>query len=298
MPINFGIVGLGMIARFHAKAIAATSGAELTAVFSRDKKKARDFSKEFGAAPYTDLDKFLDHANLDAISICTPSGNHLEPCIAAAKAGKHVVCEKPLEINTTRIDKMISACRSSNVLLSGIFPRRFTLKKERKKNQVYLMGPIDSVRAETRRRGHTSIEVEDTAVALCEFQSGAIGVIQGSTASWSKTGHPAEIHITGSRGSVFMADDCFRVWEFVDESEEDQVIRNKFMLQKGLIAAGGADPSAIDYSWHARNYEDIVYALTNEVNPKITGEEARRAVAVVGAIYESAASEGKRVEVL
>ena len=125
MPINFGIVGLGMIARFHAKAIAATSGAELTAVFSRDKKKARDFSKEFGAAPYTDLDKFLDHANLDAISICTPSGNHLEPCIAAAKAGKHVVCEKPLEINTTRIDKMISACRSSNVLLSGIFPRRF-----------------------------------------------------------------------------------------------------------------------------------------------------------------------------
>ena len=125
MPINFGIVGLGMIARFHAKAIAATSGAGLAAVFSRDKKKARDFSKEFGAAPYTDLDKFLDHANLDAISICTPSGNHLEPCIAAAKAGKHVVCEKPLEINTTRIDKMISACRSSNVLLSGIFPRRF-----------------------------------------------------------------------------------------------------------------------------------------------------------------------------
>ena len=351
MPINFGIVGLGMIARFHAKAIAATSGAELTAVFSRDKKKARDFSEEFGAAPYTDLDKFLDHANLDAISICTPSGNHLEPCIAAAKAKKHVVCEKPLEINTTRIDKMISACRSSNVLLSGIFPRRFNSSTRLLKDAIdanrfgeinmadayikwwrsqayyesgdwrgtwrldgggalmnqsihtidlllYLMGPIDNVRAETRRCGHTSIEVEDTAVALCEFQSGAIGVIQGSTASWSKTGHPAEIHITGSRGSVFMADDCFRVWEFVDESEEDQVIRNKFMLQKGLIAAGGADPSAIDYSWHARNYEDIVYALTNEVNPKITGEEARRAVAVVEAIYESAASGGKRVEVL
>ena len=246
---------------------------------------------------------------------------------------------------------MISACRSSNVLLSGIFPRRFNSSTRLLKGAVdanrfgeinmadayikwwrsqeyyesgdwrgtwrldgggalmnqsihtidlllYLMGPIDNVRAETRRRGHTSIEVEDTAVALCEFQSGAIGVIQGSTASWSKTGHPAEIHITGSRGSVFMADDCFRVWEFVDESDEDQVIRNKFMLQNGLIAAGGADPSAIDYSWHARNYEDIVYALTNEVNPKITGEEARRAVAVVGAIYESAASGGKRVEVL
>ena len=78
MPINFGIVGLGMIARFHAKAIAATSGAELTAVFSRDKKKARDFSEEFGAAPYTDLGNFLAHANLDAISICSPRGHHLD----------------------------------------------------------------------------------------------------------------------------------------------------------------------------------------------------------------------------
>ena len=93
-----------------------------------------------------------------------------------------------------------------------------------------------------------------------------------------------------------MADDCFRVWEFVDESEEDQVIRNKFMLQKGLIVRELT--RSIDYSWHARNYEDIVYALTNEVNPKITGEEARRAVAVVGLFMSRHVRKRKRVEVL
>ena len=97
---------------------------------------------------------------------------------------------------------------------------------------LYLMGPIKNVRAETRLRGHTAIEVEDTAVALCEFEAGALGVIQGSTASWSKTGHSAEIQITGSRGSVFMADDYFKVWEFDDETEADEIIRKDFINQQ------------------------------------------------------------------
>ena len=278
MTVKFGIIGLGMISRFHAQAIAATPGAELIAVLSRDLAKATRFADEFHAVPYTNLDEFLDHVGLDAISICTPSGNHLEPCTAGAKAGKHVVCEKPLEINTSRIDQMISICKKSDVLLSGIFPRRFNpatriLKdaiKDKRFGEVnmadayikwwrsqdyydsgdwrgtwkldgggalmnqsihtidlllYLMGPIKNVRAETRLRGHTAIEVEDTAVALCEFEGGALGVIQGSTASWSKTGHSAEIQITGSRGSVFLADDYFKVWEFDDETEADEIIR-------------------------------------------------------------------------
>ena len=350
MTVKFGIIGLGMISRFHARAIAATPGAELIAVLSRDLAKATRFADEFHAVPYTNLDEFLDHVGLDAISICTPSGHHLEPCTAGAKAGKHVVCEKPLEINTSRIDQMISICKKSDVLLSGIFPRRFNpatriLKdaiKDKRFGEVnmadayikwwrsqdyydsgdwrgtwkldgggalmnqsihtidlllYLMGPIKNVRAETRLRGHTAIEVEDTAVALCEFEGGALGVIQGSTASWSKTGHSAEIQITGSRGSVFMADDYFKVWEFDDETEADEIIRKEFMDQSSRGGAGAADPSAIDFSWHTRNYEDIVAAIVKKGKPKITGEEARRAVALIAAIYESAASGGKRVEV-
>ena len=61
-----------MISRFHAQAIAATSGAELIAVLSRDLAKATRFADEFHAVPYTNLDEFLDHVRLDAISICTP----------------------------------------------------------------------------------------------------------------------------------------------------------------------------------------------------------------------------------
>ena len=61
-----------MISRVHAQAIAAISGAELSAVLSRDLAKATRFADEFHAVPYTNLDEFLDHVRLDAISICTP----------------------------------------------------------------------------------------------------------------------------------------------------------------------------------------------------------------------------------
>ena len=111
MTVKFGIIGLGMTSRFHAQAIASTPGAGLIAVLSRDLAKATRFADEFYAVPYTNLDEFLDHVGLDAISICMPSGYHLEPRTAGAKAGKNVVCEKPLEINTSRIDQMISICK-------------------------------------------------------------------------------------------------------------------------------------------------------------------------------------------
>ena len=94
---------------------------------------------------------------------------------------------------------------------------------------LYLMGPMIMC-ARKLYDVDIPIEVEDTAVALCEFQSGD-GRYSGINSNWSKTGHPAEIHITGSQGSVFM-DDCFQVWEFVDRSEEDQVIETSSCFRR------------------------------------------------------------------
>ena len=94
-----------------------------------------------------------------------------------------------------------------------------------------------------------------------------------------------------------MADNYFKVWEFDDETKADEIIRKEFMDQSSRGGAGTADPSAIDFSWHTRNDEDIVAAIVNKGKPKITGEEAGRAVALISAIYELAALGGKRVEV-
>ena len=162
---------------------------------------------------------------------------------------------------------------------------------------LHVMGDVDSVRAETSLIAHEGIEVEDTAVAMLKFKSGALGVIQGSTACWSREGHPAEVQICGERGSVFMRDDRFAVWEFADETEADRQIRAEFGVSSVAAGAGAADPSAIDFRWHQRNFEDALAALRNGRRPSIDGREARRSVALVRAIYDSAAAGGERITV-
>ena len=349
-PMKLGITGIGMIAEIHAKAITAMDGAELVACHSRRADAVNDFADRHGCTGYTEYDAFLAHEGLDVVTICTPSGAHLEPTVVAAKAGKHVICEKPLEVTTERVDQMIAACEAAGVMLAGIFPRRFNPSTRLLKNAVengrfgrismadvyvkwwrpqsyydsgawrgtwaldgggalmnqsihtidlllHVVGDVKSVRAETRLIAHSDIEVEDTATTMLEFENGALGVIQGSTACWSSEGHPAEVQITGSEGSVFMTDDKFRAWEFQNETEEDADIRATYGTGGSGGGAGAADPSAIDFSWHQRNFEDAVSALREGRSPEIDGREARRSVALIRAIYQSAELGGAKVEV-
>lgn len=125
MAVGFGIVGCGMIAKFHARAIADVRGAKLVACQSRRLEAAEQFGNAFQCRPYSELADMLADPEVDVITICTPSGAHLEPAVAAAKAGKHVVVEKPLEITLKRCDKIIEACEQAGVTLSTIFPSRF-----------------------------------------------------------------------------------------------------------------------------------------------------------------------------
>jgi len=123
--IRIGIVGPGTIGHFHALAIAGSSGAELVAVLGRDQHKTADFAKKYQIAPYSDLEQFFSENHLDAITIATPSGAHLEIAEFAAAKGVHVLCEKPLEVTPQRAQKMIEACNRANVRLGLFFQGRF-----------------------------------------------------------------------------------------------------------------------------------------------------------------------------
>ena len=125
MTIGIGIVGCGMIANFHAKAIADTEGAELVACVDRNPDLASAFGEKQGCHPYSSLEAMLADPAVKAVSICTPSGVHLDPAVAAAEAGKHVIVEKPLEITTERCDKIIEACEKNGVRLTVTFQSRF-----------------------------------------------------------------------------------------------------------------------------------------------------------------------------
>ncbi|MCA9130045.1 MAG: Gfo/Idh/MocA family oxidoreductase [Planctomycetales bacterium] len=136
MTIGFGIVGCGMIANFHARAIADLPDAKLVACFNRTAPKADKLVGEFGGVAYTDLDEMLAHPGLDVVTLCSPSGAHMEPCLAAARAGKHVIVEKPLDVTLQRCDAMIQACDSAGVKLATIFPSRFHRSSQLMKQAV------------------------------------------------------------------------------------------------------------------------------------------------------------------
>jgi len=121
---QFGIIGCGMIASFHARAIKEVKG-KLVACYDRIPQAAERIAKEFGGRSYHDLNAFLADPDLEIVTIGTPSGSHCEPAIAAAEAGKHVIVEKPLEITLERCDAIISACEKAGVTLSTVFPSRF-----------------------------------------------------------------------------------------------------------------------------------------------------------------------------
>lgn len=127
--IGFAIIGCGMIARFHVRALAEVSGARVAALVGRSPDAPRKLADEMSLTDvtiHTDVADALKNKNVNAVIICTPSGDHLEPALAAAAAGKHVVVEKPLEITPQRCDQIIAACDAAGVKLCTIFPSRFS----------------------------------------------------------------------------------------------------------------------------------------------------------------------------
>ena len=122
---NFGIIGAGLIADFHARAIADISNAKLVACCDRIQDRAKKLANKFDATAFGSYEEMLKNEEIDIVTIATPSGFHKEPTIAAAKAGKHVICEKPLDITLERIDAMIEAHQKCGTRLGGIFSYRF-----------------------------------------------------------------------------------------------------------------------------------------------------------------------------
>lgn len=331
-------------------AIEAMLGSRLHAVYNRNPGKAETLAAKHSAKAYDDLEAFLSDPELEVVTICTPSGAHGGPAMAALRAGKHVLVEKPLEVTVAGIDEMIGCAESSGRVLAGILNRRFhpAMDEFRKAVQagrfgkltsascyvkwwrdqayydsadwrgtwaldgggvlmnqaihtidglIHLAGPVARVRgASAGCLAHVGIEVEDAAAAVIEFENGAIGVVEGSTCNWSKSGHPSRIQLCGTDGSVFLADESFEIWDFREETAGDEEIRSR--LLKGAAGGLGAnDPKAIGFQQHQRNFEEVVAAIREGREPATSAREARKAVAVIEAIYESARRGGATVEV-
>lgn len=345
--MKFGIIGAGMIGRFHAKAISDMSNGTLHSVLDQSEERAAALAAEFGIKAYSDIHAFLADPELEIVTVGTPSGAHLDPTLAALNAGKHAIVEKPLEITVERVDQLIAAATANGKTLAAVLNRRFhpgmdAFKKAAEtgrlgtlasasayikwyRDQAYydsagwrgtwaldgggalmnqsihtvdallhLAGPVKSVQANTTCLAHERIEVEDHCVAILEFENGARGVIEASTCCWSKDGHPARVQLSGTTGSIFLADESFEIWDLAEETPEDTHIRATLM--RGQEAGLGAnDPTAINTYQHQRNFEEVVNAIQEGREPITSATEARKPVALIEAIYKSAANNGEKI---
>lgn len=133
---GIGIIGTGSIAIKHAQAIEELNGASLKALYNPNPASAELAKDKFTQPVFSDFKEFLETPGLDIVCICTPSGMHLEPGVEAAKAGKHVLVEKPIEINLDRTDELIQCCQENKVQLAVIFQNRFSPDYQKLKSAV------------------------------------------------------------------------------------------------------------------------------------------------------------------
>src|SRR5260370_660883 len=125
--LRWGLIGCGDIARKRiAPALRDLADCDFVAVSRGRPELAESFAREFGARKwYSAWPELLLDQEIDAVYVATPVYLHAAQTIAAAEAGKHVLCEKPLAMNVSECDRMIAACRANNVKLGVAYYRHF-----------------------------------------------------------------------------------------------------------------------------------------------------------------------------
>src|SRR6202165_2556201 len=127
--IKFGLLGCGRIAKRHSDLLGGhhVDRASLAGVCDPIRARADAVASKFSAPAYYDIDDFLAQKDIDAVAVLTPSGMHPEHVIACARAGKHVVVEKPMALRLQDADDMMRACDEAGVKLFVVKQNRFNL---------------------------------------------------------------------------------------------------------------------------------------------------------------------------
>ncbi|HPD16814.1 MAG TPA: Gfo/Idh/MocA family oxidoreductase [Planctomycetota bacterium] len=344
--VGFAIVGCGVIGPWHAKAIQLAPKCELIALCDIEIGKARALAAEYGNVPcYADHRTMLKREpDIDCVCACVPSGLHWRIAVDAAKAGRHVLSEKPLDITLAHMDRMIEACAKARVKLGCIFQRRTTAMTQVARKIVqqgklgklvladcymkyyrspayyksagwrgtweldgggalmnqgvhgidqllYVAGEVESVTAHAAPLVR-DIPVEDTAVAILRFRSGAFGVLEGTTSVTPGMSTRTELH--GENGTLIFNDSGLVKYALAKEKAgvaQDVPLQIK---EPAPTKSAASDPKALSVMGHMIQVQDMANAILKDREPMVPGPEARKAVELILAIYKSSRT-GKTV---
>ena len=326
--IKFGIVGCGMIAHVHAKAIGDICTAELVGVADNSYDFALKFAQKWGVRAFNDYNELLSDKEIDVVCVCTPSCFHAQNAIDALNSGKHVVLEKPMAITVEDTDKIIETCAKTGNLLTVISQLRFSKDIIKIKKLIeegafgkitlcelnmkyyrdpeyyssspwkgtlkfdgggalmnqgihgidlleFVMGEITSVNGKAKTLYH-DIEVEDTAVAIVEFASGALGTIIASSCAYP--GFDRKITISGSDGYAILRE---------NKIEKMQIKGEVFEGDCSNTSAGANDPTKVNSDFHKLQFENLLSAIKGEAKLLIDCHEGKKAVKIIKSIYNS-----------
>ena len=124
MSVRFGILGAGRIGKVHARAVAATTGAALVAVSDPMEAAAKEVARDYGCA-IRSIDEIAAAGDIDAVVICTPTDTHADLIEKFVRAGKHVFCEKPVDLDVARVKAALATVKAEGGTLMVGFNRRF-----------------------------------------------------------------------------------------------------------------------------------------------------------------------------
>lgn len=336
--VGFAVIGVGLVGPTHARFIDQAEGAALNVVCDLREDRGKPLADRYGATWLTDYRDVMTRDDVQVVTICLPTALHLEVARAAAEAGKHVLVEKPIELNLERATELVETCKRHGVKLGAIFNRRFVFATRRAHDAVHqgemgkllvadmrfksyrppeyytdsgwrgtwskeggaalinqgihgvdlltwIAGPIKRVQGVSQHLRHQHIEADDTTIAVCEYASGALGVIQCTTSIYPRQLDRIELH--GERGTIMLEDYAIASWQLDGVEAGGPTPQEQMLAQAHKGTTGG----------HFRQIQDMADAIREGREPLVPGEEALHSLAVVQAIYEAARS-GRPVDVL
>ncbi len=324
--VRFAIIGCGTVAPLHAESISAATGAELVAVADVDLDRARALGARFGdPRVYRDVDQLLAAEDVEVVTIATPSGLHAELAVAAAQAGKHVLCEKPLDVSADNMSKMIEAADRAGTKLGVIYQRRaypvgLAVRAALAEGTFGRLVLADAYLKYYRSQayyasaGWRGTWAMDGGGALMNQGVHGVDMIQwlggGIRSVFARAGHLArniEVEDTavavaeyshGGFGVIEATTLAYpeRSTRFEIHGESGTVIFDDQGLKEWHQLEGAPAPQSLAvpeiegvHSYgHYRFIEDMAAAVRDNREPLVSGREARKAVDVILAIYRSA----------
>jgi len=286
-PLGVGLIGCGDIAPAHAKALAQAEGASLVACTDVVDSSAKSLGEEHGVPWTTNLDELLARPEVEIVTLATPAFTHDELTEQAAKAGKHVLSEKPLAPDLPDADRMIAVCESAGVALSTCFAWRYTgaAKWLRRLLKAGALGRVIGIRlrgmGEKKESywtggfsGRTKTDWRKSRLASLRYDNDAIGSVEGASCFFGgSTDH--DVTVLGTKGQVRFGLFNGKAEAFLTEAAED-------------LPAGEWTSRQFDDKVHVEFYNELAAALRAGGTPPVTGLDGRKALEVVLAIYRSA----------